>query len=71
MILDKLLEKKDLQVYIDVRIRQLLRNRKDILKLKPDNRQDFIIKLDARIAELTFLKGRINQLKEYSIKNWK
>jgi len=71
MILDQLIEKKDLNTYILVRIRMLQKSKKDQLKLKDKQKIHSAIKqLDGRIAELRQLKKSIHSLKELSKEGW-
>lgn len=70
-ILSKLLEKKDVDIYIDLRIKHLLS--KDIKSIPAEYRENFAKRREGRIAELTKLKSLINggKLKEWSKRYWK
>ena len=71
-ILDQLIEKKDLMIYIDVRIAQLKREQKEALKLPERKRGKARLVIAGRLKELTTLKNMIFQkrMKEYSKDNW-
>jgi len=72
MILDKLLEKKDVNTYILVRIKLLQKSKKDQLKLKDKKKIHSATKqIEGRIAELNQLRKNIHTLKELSKRGWK
>ena len=71
MILDRLLEKKDLQIYIDNRIECLI----DEIFVKMNNapehkRNDIRIRLKGRIAELRYQKKHIHDMKAQAKRYW-
>ena len=71
MILDKLIEKKDVNTYILVRTRMLQKSKKEQLKLKDKKKIHSAIKqIEGRIAELQQLKKSMHSLKELSKKGW-
>jgi hypothetical protein len=65
-ILDKLMEKKDLIVYIDLRKKILLKILKEIKKFPEADRNTIKIKNEVKIQELEKIKNLIlnNELKE-------
>ena len=69
-ILDKLLEKKDLMIYIDERIKQL--NSIKIKQFEPKNREKQRQRKNGRVVELRHLKWIVhgNHVKEFSLKTW-
>lgn len=72
-ILDKLMEKKDLQIYIKARqadLRRILHE--TIPNIHPQHREIFRQRMLGRIAELGVLRKihSQNKLKEESIKAW-
>ena len=68
MILDKLMEKKDLSAYCTFRIKLLRADyKKNLPHIPEDKKQLFKANMSSRIAELTYLKGHINQVKDLSI----
>lgn len=71
MILDKLLEKKDLEIYIDMRIKRLLSIK--ITQFSEKQRGKITERIKGRIAELRELKKVIKQskLKDMSKLYWK
>ena len=74
MILDKLMEVKDLRAYIKFRIEHLEKNKKGILSLPEKKRHSAYKQLQGRIEELKFLRSLIwrkNKIKEQSKKHWK
>lgn len=73
-ILNELVEKKDLSVYIQERIKQLERTRRDTVKSKDlKHRQTTINKMNARIVELKKLQAVLsnNEVRKMSIKYWR
>jgi hypothetical protein len=76
MILDQLIEKKDLLTYCDLRMRRLLKSKhEEILRQPPEKREQVARKIDARVAELAHLKrlvhGGPRLIKEESKVNWR
>ena len=76
MILDQLIEKKELLAYCDLRMRRLKKaKREEILRQPPEKRDQVARKIDARVAELAHLKrlvhGGTRILKEESKANWR
>lgn len=72
-ILDKLIEKKDLMIYIDMRVLELkIRRYEDVKKGNPSCRERAMIKLGGRIEELAHLKQVVhgNKLKIKSLELW-
>ena len=70
MILDKLLEKKDVLAYINFRKKQLKQNVDSIYKTaKPEHREETTKRLQSRIGELSILADLIhsNKVKKRSI----
>lgn len=68
MILDKLLEKKDLKAYCNFRKMCLLKEmRKEIFKIEPKKRQLLKNLFIGRLKELDFLLGNINRIKTRSM----
>ena len=68
MILDKLMEKKDLSAYCTFRIKLLEADyKKNLSNIPEGKKQLFKANIYGRIAELTYLKGHINQVKNLSI----
>lgn len=70
MILDRLLEKKDISAYIDFRIKQLVRelNPEKIKLVKEKKRQEAVMSIKGRIKELQHFKGVVHgDLKRQSI----
>lgn len=71
-ILDQLIEKKDLLIYIKVRIAALKKEQKEALKL-PEKKRGWIRRLiSGRMRELKTLENMVHhdKLKEYSKGNW-
>lgn len=76
MILDQLIEKKDLLTYCDLRMRRLLKSKhEEILRQPPEKREQVARKIDARVAELKHLKRLVHGgnriIKEESKANWR
>lgn len=74
MILEQLIEKKDLMAYIDLKIKLLQSTSKSkILKADPENRELVKQKINGQIKELKILKKIIhgNKIKENSKKIYK
>ena len=71
MILDKLLERKDLEIYIDMRIKRLLSMKVTIFPQK--QRGKIAERIKGRVAELRELKKVIKQakLKDMSKLYWR
>lgn len=73
MILDKLMEKKDINAYIEMRIKYLCETYANTIKTaNPRHRYSIHSKWKGRIAELKKLKQVINSnnLKQQSKKYW-
>ena len=73
-ILDELIEKKNLTIYIDCRIAQLRRLIKDAAKQPIEKkRQIYIQRIVTRIKELKLLRKYINNgtLKKQSVQLWR
>ena len=73
MILDKLLEKKDILAYIDSRLKQLKINKRESLKgARPKLREAIVFKFEGREEELRELKKVVNahDLKKMSKVYW-
>lgn len=73
MILEQLMEKKDLYIYIDLRIEQLTKEKQKIMKNTPDKKKEAMwLKFNGRISELINLKQLIkkNELKSKSKYLW-
>ncbi len=73
-ILDKLIEKKDLMTYINVRIEHLSKDmRKTILSTPKEDREKVKQRMVGRIKELKVLKDCVhrNDVKEMSKHYWK
>jgi hypothetical protein len=66
MILDKLVERKDIEKYIDARIAKLKQesSKENILKMEPKNRGKIRMQMTSRIKELISLKNVIKSHKE-------
>ena len=76
MILDQLIEKKELLAYCDLRMRRLAKAKRDeIQRQPPEKREKVAIRIDARIAELAHLKNLVHggnrQIKEETKANWR
>ena len=74
MILEQLMEKKDLFIYIDLRINQLKDVRKKAVEVTKEKRKAIIYeRFSGRIRELIDLKELIksNQIKDKSKYLWK
>jgi hypothetical protein len=74
MILENLIEKKDINAYIDGRIARLFANmHRNILNVKQEDREKARAKIYGRIDELRCLKRVVNsgKLKEKSKALWK
>ena len=63
-ILDKLVERKDILIYIGLRIEMLKRDKKYVKDLPEETRQKAIVKLNGRIKELERMKQVIHEHKE-------
>jgi len=72
-LLDKIIETKDLKIYLDLRCRRLREHARNIKTEKPANRQKLIDKYHVRIKELERLKKLINNktLKRDCKQMWK
>ena len=70
VILDKLMEKKDLFIYIDLRIKHLAKN-KSHLEVNPAHRENVAQRVKGRIKELRRLKKVIEDIKKMDKKYWK
>ncbi len=68
MILDKLIEKKDLSAYISFRIEQLSYDLQTYKELPEKKRELFRQRTIGRIKELTQLRKHINDIKKQSIR---
>lgn len=76
MILDQLIEKKELLAYCDLRIRRLTKSKhEEILRQPPEKRDQVAKRIDGRIAELAHLKmlihGGNGAIKKESKANWR
>lgn len=76
MILDQLIEKKELLAYCDLRMRRLVKSKRDELaRVAPEKREQVAHKIDARIAELAHLKNLVHggnrQIKDEAKANWR
>lgn len=76
MILDQLIEKKELLAYCDLRMRRLAKaKREEVLRQPPEKRDQVSRRIDARIAELNHLKqlvhGGNRLIKEESKVHWR
>jgi hypothetical protein len=72
MILDQLMEKKDLMIYIDCRIKHLNKLKKRIDKFPERQRHKIKMKFEGRMKELKQLKRVIsnNKLKDKAKRYW-
>jgi len=73
MILDKLMEKKDLKIYIRARTAEVRRiKREQIVKLPPKDREQFRQRMIGRLMELDRLNNLLAQdnLKKSSLELW-
>ena len=73
MILDKLMEKKDLKIYIRARTAEVRRiKREQITKLPPKDREQFRQRMNGRLQELDRLNNLLAQdcLKKSSLELW-
>lgn len=73
MILDKLMEKKDLRIYIKARTAEIRRiKREQIVKLPPKDREQFRQRMIGRLMELDRLNNLLAQdhLKKSSLELW-
>jgi hypothetical protein len=70
-ILDQLLEKKDLNIYLDLRIKHL--KKVDVHKFPAKNRAYLAERMKGRIQELIILKTLLSQdkIKETDIRYWR
>jgi len=72
LILDKLIEKKDLLTYIEFRTKRLKKDQKVVLETAPERRRHPGWKLThGRILELQDLKAKVHKLKDLSKEYWK
>jgi hypothetical protein len=75
MILDKLLEKKDLSIYIDKRIAHLERMKKKAMSEKSNvplkKRPATLERFNGKIQELKYLKKHINDVKSQAKRFWR
>ena len=69
MILDKLIEKKDLMLFLNLR-EEYLKNQ-DVTKVPPKFRNNVTERLKGRVAELKYLKKVLNNLKKVDKRYWK
>ena len=72
-ILDKLVEKKNIEIYCNVRIAQLIEDMSRALEKTPDSQKQYVVeKFSGRIAELRKLKevAKGNHFREYSIRHF-
>jgi hypothetical protein len=69
MILDKLVERKDIEKYIDARIAKLKQesSKEKILKMEPKDRGKIRMQMTSRVKELINLKNVIKSHKEKEI----
>ena len=72
MILEQLMEKKDLFIYIDLRIQELQHLSKNLEDFPERFREKQYNKMDARITELKRLKNHVknNRLKDICKDKW-
>jgi len=72
MILDKLLEKKDLLIYIDTRIKYLRRQKRKALESAPPKKRAILFeRFHGRIMELQYLKKHVSNLKDTAKRYWR
>jgi len=74
MILDKLMEVKDLKAFIKYRIQHLEKQKKNINKIEEKKREKVVKQINGRIKELRFLRKLIwkkNLIKEESKSYWR
>ena len=76
MILDQLIEKKELLAYCDLRMRRLTKAKhEEILRQPPEKRDLVSRKIDGRIAELAHLKNLAHSgnlaIKEEAKAHWR
>ena len=70
-ILDKLMEKKDLLIYIDCRTKYLRGEREKLMKSSlPRVRDELSEGIYGRILELKYLKKHIDDIKDQSKRYW-
>lgn len=72
-IIDKLVEKKNIEIYCNVRIAQLIEDLKQELERTPDSKKQYMIeKFSWRIAELRKFKevAKGNKFREFSIRHF-
>jgi hypothetical protein len=70
-ILDKLMEKKDLLIYIDCRIKHLKRQCAEEMKhLKSSEREKIRQRSQGRISELHYLKMYVDDIKTQAKRYW-
>ena len=69
MILDKLIEKKDLMLFLNLREEYL--RKQDITKVPPKFRNNVTERLKGRVAEIRYLKKVIHDLKNVDKRYWK
>jgi len=72
MILEQLMEKKDMLIYIDCRIKHLERMVKGINKFPERQRHKIKMRFEGRMKELQQLKSVLstNKLKKHAKKYW-
>lgn len=71
MILDKLLEKKDLLIYIDCRIVHLKKQKRNMMaSTRAQIRESTEQRFQGRILELQYLKKHIVDLKDTAKRYW-
>lgn len=70
MILDKLIEKKDLKAFIAIRRKRLEASKKEQLTLPENQRHPAWKQINGRLLELDFIEKHINKLKEKSKEMW-
>ncbi len=76
MILDQLIEKKELLAYCDLRMRRLTKAKhEEILRQPPEKRDQVAKRIDARVAELAHLKKLVHggnlAIKEEAKAHWR
>jgi hypothetical protein len=74
MILDQLIEKKELLAYCDLRMRRLTKAKHEEMLRQPPEKRDLVAKrIDARVAELAHLKKLVHggKIKEEAKAHWR
>lgn len=72
-ILDKLMEKKDIKIYLKARMAEVRRvKREQVSKIPEKDRERFRQRMNGRLAELEHLRAVLSQdhLKEQSLELW-